>query len=139
MKKLLIILSCIGIYYFLTHVNDETITKKTLTINNCKANYVHFKNDNIIKIAETGGHAPNNIMELGHAKIEIGKCLCDTYLNTKSAADSIEIIKILSSEEYTYMKNFLFEYSFEDFQTDTLNVASACKNKDKYFGKVLMD
>lgn len=143
MKKLLtilgiVLLACIGIYWFVKRVNTETITQQALTINGCTANYIHFKHDNAKKIAETGGHAPNNIIELGSAKITVAKCLCDKYLDTKTASDSIEIIHILNSKEYQHVKDF-FESSLEDFQTDTLHLESVCKNKNKYFGKFLLD
>ena len=131
------IISFIGAYYFLAYKNDETITKKTLIINNCKVDYVHFKNNNIKKTIETNGHAFDNTMELGQAKIAIGKCLCDKYLNKKTAVDSIQIVKILNSEEYTYIKNLF--YDVENFITDTLKVESVCKKKDKHFGVIIMD
>jgi hypothetical protein len=143
MKKLLpifiiLILLSFLLYYFSVNVNTETITKQSLTINNCTADYVHFKNDNRVKMAETNGHAINNIMELGGAKIQIAKCLCDKYLTEKNVADSIEIVNILNSDEYQYSKK-IFENWLDDFKTDTLNLESVCKNKDKYFGRIMLD
>ncbi|WP_018342787.1 hypothetical protein [Cytophaga aurantiaca] len=143
MKKILsvvliLILLCLVLYYYATHVNTETITRKSITVNNCTAEYVHYKNDNIKNIAETHGHAPNNIMEVGWAKMEIAKCLCDNYLIRKTASDSIEIINILNSPEYSDLKN-IFEPNSEYFQTDTLRLEFACKNKEKYFERFVLD
>jgi hypothetical protein len=144
MKKLffiafLIIILIGGLYYSYDYlILQGGPTKRTLTVNGCTLTYTHFITDNQYQMNKTGGHVFNNIMELGAAKIEIGKCLCDSYLKKKTNADSLELTKILNSEEYTYAKN-LFWLNIEDFSTDTIRIERVCKEKEKYFGLMIMD
>lgn len=111
---------------------------KTLTINNCTVNYTHFITDNGYQMEKSHGHAVNNIMALGGAKIELAKCLCDSYLNKKNIPDSTELVKILHSEEYAYAKK-MFWSKLEDFNADTIRIEKVCNEREKYFGKMIMD
>lgn len=148
MKKLLVIsslvLMCISgivgcIYYSYTFlVVKGGPTNKTLTVNGCVVNYTHFITDNHYQVQKTHGHAVNNMIELGGAKIELAKCLCDSYLNKKNISDSMELINILNSKEYIHAKN-MFWSRLEDFNTDTISIERVCKKKDTYFGKMIMD
>jgi hypothetical protein len=144
MKKLFFISFSIiiitgGLYYSYDYlIIQGGPWKKTLTANNCTVNYTHFITDNQYQMDKTGGHVFNNKMTLGASKIELAKCLCDSYINKKNNADSTEIIYILNSEEYKYIRN-LFYYTLENFTTDTLHIERVCKDKDKYFGVMIID
>jgi len=102
MKKIifvsfLIVLCIVGLcyrYYYVTIQGGPT--KKTLTINNFTVHYTHVISDNQYQMDKINGHAYNNMMTLGSAKIEIGKCLCDSYLSKKNS-NSTELINICKS------------------------------------------
>lgn len=111
---------------------------KTLTVNGCKATYVHFITDNRYQVQKSHGHAVNNTIELGGAKIEIAKCLCDSYLKKKNSSDSTELINILNSLEYAYAKSIFQDY-VENFNADTIRIERVCKERNKYFGRMIMD
>lgn len=148
MKKtlpiLFLVLICIsGIIGCLYYTYNYIVVKggpstKTFTLNGCSSDYIHFITDNQYQVQKTHGHAVNNIIELGGAKIEVAKCLCDSYLTKKNSSDSTELINILNSLEYAYAKS-IFENSVEDFNTDTLHIERICKEKNKYFGRLMMD
>lgn len=113
-------------------------TKKTLTVNGCTVNYTHFITDNQYQVQKTHGHAVNNIIELGGAKIEVAKCLCDSYLTEKNIPDSTQLVNILNSLEYAYAKSIFQDY-VDNFNADTISIERVCKEKNKYFGRMIMD
>jgi hypothetical protein len=140
MKKLIltliILVTLSGVYFYLIILGGPV--RKTLTINSCKEEYTYYITDNRYQVEKTHGHATDNSIELGAAKIEVAKCLCNSYLNNHSQNDSIEIIKILTSGEYYQSKN-IFENILQDFRIDTITVDSICKNKDKYLQRMMLD
>ena len=132
---LLVAISITICYYYLIILGGPV--KKSMTVNGCTVDYTYFITNNKYQIEKTHGHAYDNAIELFVAKTEIASCLCESYLNKRNIPDSIALIDILNSKEYLESKRYI--NTIGNFNTDTLNMESVCKDKDNYFGILIMD
>lgn len=104
-----------------------------IDIQNCHAEYSIYSSwSEKLCNSQTGGHCQTTDFNRWNAESEVGRCLCQTYLDNPSKEIEMEILKLVN--ESSRRKYFDLNYPEE-----TLSITNICKDSSKVFYRAYID